>query len=137
MIAEEAQNTLNRVKTEISLLYPEALLVRTPMSLRLEAPNETTASLELIVETGDFFTVVVNGHSLELTLPPERCVAVFEAVLNGSCRQTIKRKGRKVVKVTTEIDLDRETIRYERSEFFSCWGRAESETIQFQPYSSS
>lgn len=137
MKTEKGQETLDHTAAKVSLLYPKAKLVRTPMSLRLEPVNETSASLELMIETGDFFTVVVSGHSLELTLEPERCVEVFEAVLNGSCRQTFKRRGHKLVKVITEIDIDRESIRYERGELCFWWGATRSETIQFQPYWSS
>lgn len=137
METEKGQKTLDEVQAKISVLYPEAKLVRTPMSLQLEPINQTAASLELMIETGDFFTVVVNGHSLELTLEPERCVEIFEAILTGSCRQEVRRKGRRVVKVVTEIVLESETIRYERSELFTSWGRTESEAIQFQAYSSS
>lgn len=86
METEKGQKTLDEVQAKISVLYPEAKLVRTPMSLQLEPINQTAASLELMIETGDFFTVVVNGHSLELTLEPERCVEIFEAILTGSCR---------------------------------------------------
>jgi len=134
MKAEKGQRTLDQVRAKISLLYPRANLVRTPMSLRLEPINENTASLELMVETGDFFTVVVNGHSLELTLEPDRCVEVFEAILKGSCRQTFKRKGKKTVRVITEIDLDGDGIRYERGDLCFVWGETRSETVQFQPY---
>lgn len=134
MNVEKGQETLNQVESKISLLYPKADLVRTPMSLKLEPINKSTASLELIIETGDFFTVVVNGHSLELTLSPHRCVEVFEAVLNGSCRQTFLKKGEKTIKVSTEIELHDETIRYERFELAVVLGKTQSETVQFEPF---
>lgn len=133
---DEMSSTMSLLQSWAKTISPDAAKVEVEGSvIRLAPANGMAASLEIMIETEHFFTITIEGQSIELESKAEKCVEVCRAIVSGRCRQKVATSSGKIRKVETEITLGSgEVVRYSRSLVVSDLSVCSTEIVNYEAY---